>query len=119
MRNIGAIGKVNNSNVSVADTVTSIGASIKTVADRGHTYIAAAIRTLADAVQQDPELAEDLRAQLLAHVADVADAVAAPDEPRSLSRARLAMREIATAADTSSQLAQAVSSWQDVLGQLF
>jgi hypothetical protein len=118
-RNIGAIGEVNNSHVSVADTVTSIGATIQAVADRGQTDAADAIRALAEAIEQDPELAEDLRAELLDNVADVADAAAAPEKPRALSRGRAAMAAITTAAGTSSQLAQAVSTWHGVLGQLF
>ncbi|MFF7889932.1 hypothetical protein ACH40F_55880 [Streptomyces sp. NPDC020794] len=117
--NVGAIGDVHNSNVSVADTVLSIGTSINTVADRGDTDTAAAIRALAKAVQQDPGLAETLRAQLLDNLADVADAAVAPDEPRRLSRARAAMASITAAAGTSTQLAEAVGNWQHVLGQLF
>ncbi|PPS74382.1 hypothetical protein BV882_12080 [Streptomyces sp. 46] len=118
-RNIGAIGEVNNSHVSVADTVNSIGATVQAVADRGQTDTADAIRALAEAIERDPGLAEDLRAQLLDNVADVADAAAAPDGPRALSRGRAAMAAITSAAGASSQLAQAVSTWQGVLGQLF
>lgn len=118
--NVGAINsEVNNSNVSVADTVNNIGTTIKVIADRGHSNVAAAIRALAEAIQHDPDLAEDLRGQLLDNVADVADAVAAPDEPRKRSRARAAVTAITNAASASSQLAQAVSNWHDVLGKLF
>ncbi|MFE2151517.1 hypothetical protein ACFXAO_15970 [Streptomyces lavendulae] len=118
--NVGAIhSQVSNSNISVADAVTNIGTTIQAVADRGETGAADAIRALAEAIQHDPGLTEDLRAQLLDHVADVADAAAVPDEPRRLSRARAAMAAIAAAAGTSSQLAQTVSTWQDVLGRLF
>ncbi|GHE16014.1 hypothetical protein [Streptomyces alanosinicus] len=116
--NVGAINsKVNNSNVSVADTVTNIGTTIQAIADRGQTSAADAISALVEAIQQDSRMAEDLRAQLLDNVADIADATATPDEPRSLSRARAAMAAITTAAGTSSQLAQAVSTWHHVLGQ--
>ncbi|MEU6811823.1 hypothetical protein ABZ920_23165 [Streptomyces sp. NPDC046831] len=118
--NVGFINsQVNNSSVSVAETIAGIDASIRTVADRGLTDVSSAIRALTEAVQQDPQLAEDLRAELLDHVADVADAAAAPDEPRRLSRARLAMGAITAAAGTSAQLGQAVTTWQTVLGQLF
>ncbi|MFE2140493.1 hypothetical protein ACFXA3_01805 [Streptomyces sp. NPDC059456] len=118
--NVGAIhSQVNHSSISVANTVTNIGATIQAVADRGETGVAEAIRALAEAVQRDPGLAEDLRAQLLDHVADVADAAAAPEEPRRLSRARAALAAISAAAGTSSQLAQAIGTWHDALGQFF
>ncbi|MFF5760895.1 hypothetical protein ACFY7A_36335 [Streptomyces longwoodensis] len=117
--NVGAIGDVHNSHIAVADTVISIGASINAVAARGEPDVAAALRDLTRAVQRAPELAEDRRAQLLDGVADVADAVVAPDEPRRLSRARNAMAAIASAAGASSQLAQAVETWHQVAGHLF
>ncbi|GHI99612.1 hypothetical protein TPA0906_14780 [Streptomyces olivaceus] len=118
--NVGAIhSEVNNSHLAVAHTITSIDATTKTVQDRGQADVAAAIRALAEAVQQDPGIAEDLRAQLLDHVADVADGAVAPEEPRRISRARAAMAAISTAAGTSSQLAQAVGDWHGVLGDLF
>lgn len=117
--NVGAINsEVNNSNVSVADAVNSIGTTIEAIADRGQTSAAAAIRALSEAVQQAPELAEDQRAQLLDNVADIADAAAEPAEPRQRSRAKAAMTAITTAANASSQLAQAVSNWHDVFGKL-
>ncbi|KOY50134.1 hypothetical protein ADK59_38600 [Streptomyces sp. XY332] len=101
--NVGAIhSQVSNSNISVTDTVTNVGTTIQAVADRGETGAADAIRALAEAVQHDPGLTDDLRAQLLDHVADVADAAAVPDEPRRLSRARAAMAAIAAGAGTSS-----------------
>jgi hypothetical protein len=118
-RNIGWIGDGNNSHITVADTITSIDESIQAVANTGRTDAAAAIRALAEAIQHDPELAENLRDQLLDNVADVADAAAAPAEPRRLNRARAAMAAITAAAGTSSQLAQAVSTWHGVLGKLF
>lgn len=111
--------EVSNSNVSVADTVNSIGTTIGVIDDRGDSSVAAAIRALAEAIQHDPELTEDLRAQLLDNVADVADAAVEPAEPRKRSRARAAMTAITTAASASSHLAQAVGSWHDVLGKLF
>ncbi|MFE4719739.1 hypothetical protein ACFRLW_25575 [Streptomyces sp. NPDC056728] len=118
--NVGAINShVHNSHLAVADTVTSIGATIQTVTDRGETGVADALRSLAEAIQQAPELAEDHRAQLLHSVADVADAAVAPDEPRTLSRARNAMAAITAAAGASSQLAQAVDAWHQVAGHLF
>ncbi|MER6455976.1 hypothetical protein ABT270_25750 [Streptomyces sp900105245] len=117
--NVGAIGDVHNSHIAVADTVISIGASINAVAARGEPDVAAALRDLTQAVQRAPGLAEDRRAQLLDGVADVADAVVAPDEPRRLSRARNAMAAIASAAGTSSQLAHAVETWHQVAGHLF
>ena len=118
--NVAAIhSQVNNSHISVADTVTSIGATINAVAARGEPGVAQAIRALSEAIQQAPELAEGQRAELLDHVADVADAAAAPDEPRRLARARAAMAMIATAAGASTQLAQAVNTWHQVAGQLF
>ncbi|MFE9751384.1 hypothetical protein ACFYOT_41300 [Saccharothrix saharensis] len=116
---ITTIGEVHNSSVSIADTVTNIGTTIQAVAAAGHTTTADAIRALTEAIEQDPDLAEDDRGRLLDHVADVADAAAAPDEPRRLSRAKAAMKEIAEAAGSSAQLAQAVSTWHNVLGQLF
>lgn len=109
----------NNSNVSVADTVNNIGTVIQAVADRGDAGVADALRALTAAIERDQELTQNLRAQLLDNVADVADAVAAPNEPRRRSRARAAMTAIATAAGASSELAQAVSTWQSVLGRLF
>ncbi|MGW2448413.1 hypothetical protein [Streptomyces sp. NPDC001675] len=117
--NVGAIGEVNNSNVTVAHVVSDIGMSAKAIADRGDTGIATAVRALAEAVQQDRQLTEDVRAQLLDHVADVADAAAAPDEPRRLSRARAALAAITEAAGASTRLTQAVSDWHHVAGQLF
>jgi len=120
--NVGAINsQVSNSNVSVADTVISIGTTIKVLSDSGNTSAAAAISALTEAIQHDPELADDLRNQLLDNVADIADAAAAPTpaEHRKLSRAKAAMSAITAAANTSSQLAHAVSTWHDVLGTLF
>ncbi|MFE7595551.1 hypothetical protein [Streptomyces sp. NPDC057494] len=118
--NVGALNsEVNNSNLSVADTITSIDRTIEAVADHGHADIAAAIRALTEAVQQASELAEDQRAALLDSVADVADAAVAPDEPRRLNRARNAMDAITAAAGTSSQLAQAVDAWHQIGGHLF
>ncbi|MFE4960809.1 hypothetical protein ACFRCW_44605 [Streptomyces sp. NPDC056653] len=109
--NVGLINsEVSNSHISVADTVTNRG-------DTGGA--AAAIRALTEAIQQDRELAEELRAQLLDLIADVADAAAAPGEPRRLNRARAAMAAITSASGASSQLTQAVSTWHGVLGQLF
>ncbi|MFE4335962.1 hypothetical protein ACFRQM_43345 [Streptomyces sp. NPDC056831] len=118
--NVGAIhSQVNNSNFSVADTVTHIGTTAQTVADRGDTDTAAAIHALVETIQRDPELTEDLRAQLLNNVADVADAAVAPDEPRRITRARAAMAAITGAAGASTLLAQTVSTWHEVLGQIF
>lgn len=118
--NVGAINsQVTNSHLSVAQTVTSIGATVQAVADRGETNIADAIRALAEAVQHAPELTEDQRAELLDNVADVADAAAAPDEPRRLSRARAAIAMITNGAGASTQLAEAVRTWHQVAGQLF
>ncbi|MFH8739473.1 hypothetical protein [Streptomyces sp. NPDC017964] len=118
--NVGAINsEIANSQLSVADTVTSIGATINTVADRGQNDIAAALHALTEAIQQAQELAEGERAELLLNFADVADAAAAPDEPRRLARARAAIAMITTAAGASTQLAQAVDTWHQVAGQLF
>ncbi|MGW5128981.1 hypothetical protein ACWEQ7_34065 [Streptomyces sp. NPDC004069] len=118
--NVGAINsQVHNSQLSVADTITSIGATIQTVTDSGETVVADALRSLTEAIQQAPELAEEQRAELLDNVADVADAAAAPDEPRRLARARAAMAMITTAAGASTQLAQAIDTWHQVAGQLF
>ncbi|MFJ5035444.1 hypothetical protein ACIQB5_47250 [Streptomyces sp. NPDC088560] len=117
--NVGAIhSEVNNSHISVADTVTSIGATITTIADRGETDVAAALRGLTEAIQQAPELAEDRRAQLLDSAADIADAAVAPEEPRRLNRARNAMAAITAAAGASSQIAQAVDAWHQAAGHL-
>ena len=116
--NVGAINsEVSNSNLSVAATLTSIGATVEVVAGHGETDVAAAISALAEAIRQSPELAEEQRFQLLDNLADVADAAAAPSEPRSLSRAKAAMAMITTAASASIQLAQAVSDWHSVLGK--
>ena len=118
--NVGAINsQVHNSQLSVASTLTSIGATIQTVTDRGETDVADALRSLTEAIQQAPELAEHQRTELLDNVADVADAAAAPDEPRRLARARAAMAMITTAAGASTQLAQAIDTWHQVAGQLF
>ncbi|WP_194909594.1 hypothetical protein [Catenulispora rubra] len=118
--NVGAINsEVHNSHLAVADTLTTIGATIQSVADRGEPGIAEAIRALSEAVQQAPEIAEDQRAELLHHVADVADAAAAPDEPRRLTRAKAAIAMITTAAGASTKLAQAVDTWQQAAGHLF
>ncbi|MEU9619150.1 hypothetical protein [Streptomyces sp. NPDC048155] len=118
--NVGAIhSQVTNSSISAANTITNIGTTIQAVADRGEVDVADAIRALAEAIQRDSGLAEDLRAQLLDHVADVADAAVAPDEPRRLSRARAAMAAITAAAGPSSQLAVTVGTWHDVLRQFF
>ncbi|WP_220213686.1 hypothetical protein [Streptomyces shenzhenensis] len=118
--NVGAINsQVHNSHLTVADTITSIGATIQTVTGRGEADVADALRSLTEAIQQAPELAEDQRAELLDNVADVADAAAAPDEPRRLARAKAAMAMITTAAGASTQLAQAIDTWHQVAGQLF
>ncbi|MFE4719738.1 hypothetical protein ACFRLW_25570 [Streptomyces sp. NPDC056728] len=118
--NVGAINsQVHNSQLSVASTLTSIGATIQAVADRGEQDTAAALRALTETIQHAPELTEDQRAELLDNVADVADAAAAPDEPRRLARARAAMAMITTAAGASTQLAQAIDTWHQVAGQLF
>lgn len=110
---------VTNSHLAVGERVTSIGATIEAVADGGHTDVAVAIRALTEAIQHTPEFAEDQRAELLDHVADVADAAAAPDEPRKLNRAKAAMAMITSAAGASTQLAQAVSTCQQAIHQLF
>jgi hypothetical protein len=110
---IGNVGQIN-----IADTITSIGATIKIVESGGQTSVADAIRALTQAVQQAPELAEEQRAQLLDHVADVADAAAAPGEPRKLSRAKAAMAIITKAAGASTQLAQTIETWHGVFGKL-
>jgi hypothetical protein len=89
------------------------------VADRGNTAAADAIQALAEAIQRDPELADDRRAELLDNVADVADAVADPVAPRKLSRAKAAMNAITSAASVSSHLAQTVGNWHDILNKLF
>ncbi|MER5688411.1 hypothetical protein [Streptomyces sp. NPDC002205] len=87
--NVGLINsEVSNSHISLADTVTN---------RRDTGGAAAAIRALTEAIQQDRELAEELRAQLLDLIADVADAAAAPGEPRRLNRARAAMAAITSA----------------------
>ena len=118
--NVGAINSaVNNSNLSVADTVTNIGMTIEAVAGRGDADLAAAIRALIEAIQHAPELADDQRAELLDNVADVADGAAAPDEPHRLRRAKNAMAMITSAAGASTQLAQAVETWHQVAGKLF
>ena len=85
----------------------------------GEPGIAEAIRALSEAIQQAPEIAEDQRAELLNHVADVADGAAAPDEPRRLARARAAIAMITTAAGASTTLAQAVDTWHQAVGHLF
>jgi hypothetical protein len=118
--NVGAINsEINNSNLAVASTLHSIGTTVAAVADRGDTRIADAINALTNAVQQDPELAEDDRTELLHHVAEIAEAAAEPGEDRQRSRAKAALAAITTAAKGAAQLAQTVNTWHDVLGKLF
>ncbi|MFI1585527.1 hypothetical protein [Embleya sp. NPDC020630] len=64
--------------------------------------------------QEDPNLTDEVRAQLLDHVADVVEAAAVPDEPRRLNRTRAAPASITAAASASSRIAQAVTEWPDV-----
>ncbi|MFB6561541.1 hypothetical protein ACFCYH_22120 [Streptomyces sp. NPDC056400] len=117
--NVGVIGPVSKSHISVAETVTNIDTTIETLAGRGDTDLAVAIRALTQAIQQASELADDQRAQLLDNVADIADAAAEPDAPRSLSRARAAMAVITSAAGASAQLTQAASVLHQAASQLF
>ncbi|MFD9412137.1 hypothetical protein ACFWBN_34755 [Streptomyces sp. NPDC059989] len=117
--NVGVIGSVSKSHISVAETVTNIGTATEALAGRGDTDLAVAIRALTQAIQQASELADDQRAQLLDNVADIADAAAAPDAPRSLSRARAAMAVITSAAGASTQLTQAAGTLHQVASQLF
>ncbi|MFD8750135.1 hypothetical protein ACFV0O_04015 [Kitasatospora sp. NPDC059577] len=117
--NVGAFNsKVTNSSFAVAETIRGIEITVGALDRDGQSDTATALRDLIHAIQQDPALA-DHRAQLLDHVADVAEAAAEPDRPRALSRARLAMAAITGAAGASAQLAQALTTWHDTLGRLF
>ncbi|MFB7470569.1 hypothetical protein [Kitasatospora sp. NPDC056184] len=117
--NVGVIGPVSRSNISVGDTVSNIDTTVEALAGRGETDLAVAIRALTQAIHQATELADGQRAELLDNVADIADAAAAPDAPRSLSRARAAMAVITSAAGASAQLTQAAAALHQAAGQLF
>ncbi|MFE7635050.1 hypothetical protein ACFU7Z_13600 [Kitasatospora sp. NPDC057518] len=115
---VGAIrSNVTNSSLTVAETITHIGATADALANAGQRDIAAAVRDLTQAIRQDSGLEESRRADLLDHVADIADAAAQPDRPRVLSRARLAIAALTSAAGASTQLAQAVTTWHDIFNQ--
>ncbi|MFE2871849.1 hypothetical protein [Embleya sp. NPDC059259] len=110
-------GIVVNGNVGVINTAESlriINSTMAGIIDRGDARTADAVSELSAAVQEDPNLTDEVRAQLLDHVADVAEAAAVPDEPRRLNRARAALASITAAAGASSRIAQVVTEWQDV-----
>ncbi|MFE6747276.1 hypothetical protein ACFVGM_15580 [Kitasatospora purpeofusca] len=116
--NVGAINsEVHHSNLVVAETVRGIDVTVQALQRAGRHDTAAALDELTRAVQQDPTLTDDRRPELLDHLADIAEAAADPDRPRALSRARGAMAAITGAAATSTQLAQALSTWHDTLGR--
>ncbi|MER5353104.1 hypothetical protein ABT093_22570 [Kitasatospora sp. NPDC002551] len=116
--NVGAINsQVTGSSIVVAETVRGIEVSIGALDRDGRGDLATALQQLTAAVQLERAFAEDLRARLLDHVADVAEAAAEPDRPRALSRARLAMAALTGAAATSSQLAQTLTTWHDVFNR--
>lgn len=116
--NVGAINStVDNSNLVVAATVSGIDVTLQALHRTGQHDTAAALDQLTRAVQQDPTLADDRRSELLDHLTEVAEAAADPDRPRVLSRARGAMAAITAAAATSTQLAQALTTWHDTLGR--
>ncbi|MEU6238554.1 hypothetical protein [Kitasatospora sp. NPDC047058] len=116
--NVGAINsEVTNSSFAVAETVREIGVTIGALDRAGQGDTAAALQELTRVIQQDAALAGELRARLLDHVADVAEAAAEPDRPRALSRARMAMAALTGAAGASTQLAQALAVWQETLGR--
>ncbi|MFF2354723.1 hypothetical protein ACFVVL_33790 [Kitasatospora sp. NPDC058115] len=116
--NVGAINsEVVNSQFAVAGAVRDIAVTIDALDRDGRRETASALRELTAAVQQDRSFAEDQRARLLDHVADVAEAADDPGRPRALTRARLAMAALTTAAAGSTQLAQALTTWHDTLNR--
>ncbi|MFD4909300.1 hypothetical protein [Kitasatospora purpeofusca] len=116
--NVGAINsEVYNSNLVVAKTVRGIDVTIQALQRAGQQDTAAALDQLTRTVQQDPALADHQRPELLDHLAEIAEAAADPDRPRALSRARGAMAALTRAAADSTQLALALTTWQDTLGR--
>jgi hypothetical protein len=104
--------------VQIANTLNVIGSNVAAVMQRGDTQSAEAVNALSAAVQADPDLDPQGRAEQLENVADVAAAVADPDADGSRRRGRNALAAITAAAGASSQITQAIEQWQHVYASL-
>lgn len=104
--------------VQIANTLNVIGSNVAAVMQRGDTQSAEAVNALSAAVQADPDLDPQSRAEQLENVADVAAAVADPDTDGSRRRGRNALAAITAAAGASSQITQAIEQWQHVFTSL-
>lgn len=104
--------------VQIANTLNVIGSNVAAVMQRGDTQSAEAVNALSAAVQADPDLDPQGRAEQLENVADVAAAVADPDTDGSRRRGRNALAAITAAAGASSQITQAIEQWQHVFASL-
>ncbi|MYV60402.1 hypothetical protein GTW37_13740 [Streptomyces sp. SID4931] len=104
--------------VQIANTLNVIGSNVAAVMQRGDTQSAEAVNALSAAVQADPDLDAESRAEQLENVADVAAAMADPDADGSLRRGRNALAAITAAAGASSQVAQTIDQWQHVFTSL-
>lgn len=113
-----AVGTVNHSHVTAAGSVAGnmvTGRSDNWASDE----LAMALHALADAIKREPTLDERSRTELLNNVSVIATEASAPQEPEKRNRAKIAMRTIITAASTSSQLAQAISTCYEAFDKLF
>ncbi|MGW1776363.1 hypothetical protein [Streptomyces sp. NPDC002104] len=104
--------------VQIANTLNNIGSNVAAVMQRGDTQSAEAINALSAAVQADPDLDPQVRAEQLENVAEVAAAMADPDAGGNRRRGRNALAALTAAVGASSQVTQAIGQWQHVFGSL-
>ncbi|MFE2288086.1 hypothetical protein ACFXDJ_28455 [Streptomyces sp. NPDC059443] len=104
--------------VQIANTLNNIGSNVAAVMQRGDTQSAEAINALSAAVQADPDLDPQGRAEQLENVAEVAEAMADPDAGGNRRRGRNALAALTAAVSASSQVTQAIGQWQHVFSSL-
>ncbi|WP_031159501.1 hypothetical protein [Streptomyces durhamensis] len=110
--------RINIGVINIANSLKIINSNMAAVMQRGDTQAAEAVNALTAAVQADPDLAQEDRADHLENVVDVAAAVADPDADGNRRRGRNALAALSAAAGASSQITQVINEWQHVFGSL-
>jgi hypothetical protein len=109
----GTIGQV-----AVADTLLNLQHHILAITDQGELEVAAALKSLGQAVLDEPTLDDRRRADLVDNVDDIANAAETPHGQRKHGRLQAAINSISAAAAAGTKLHQAWVAWGPYLEQL-
>ncbi|WP_370072874.1 hypothetical protein [Streptacidiphilus sp. MAP5-3] len=107
--------------VMIAEKIQNINSTISAVSLRGDDALATKIQALSRAIQEEPALSDEQRADLLDDVDEMADAAKDPESPRSAKRGRRALEAVRTAGaliGATSPVAVALADWEHVFANI-